>query len=250
MREISFLQIVQRVEWLYHRAAIWLSPDIVMGLECAAEGEEDPAVRSALEDRVAEVLRSAEMGTALLPGKTWPRVIAHVGRDVQMIGGSLDSAIAEGLRRASGDGSSSGRLALIAGERIYLQIVLEAPEEALIFGRLSSAAAQADLCDFVIESAKRAALPAPWPLIVGIGLGDSESQCAQLAAEALARPIDRRNEDPYHAKMERRILRAMNGPDGSAKALAVQIEARPRTEACYLALRFSSFLLRRAACSI
>jgi len=167
MREISFEQIARRVEWLYHRASTWLPPDIMMGIECAADEEENPEIRKALEDKMAHAKHAAEEGIPLLSGEIRPQVTARVGRDIHVTGGSLEAAILEGLRRASGAGTSSGRLALIAGDRLHLQIMLQGLDQEgnLIFPHLSPETNPDEIRDLVIEAAKRADLSTLWPMI-------------------------------------------------------------------------------------
>ena len=75
--------------------------------------------------------------------------------------------------------------------------------------------------------------PCP-PIVVGVGIGGSFDKAALLAKKALLRPINKRNENPYYADLEKEMLEAINksniGPQGFGgitTALAVNIETYP-----------------------
>ena len=75
--------------------------------------------------------------------------------------------------------------------------------------------------------------PCP-PIVLGVGLGGTLEQAALSAKEALLRPVDERNADPFYAEMEQQALEQINRLDigaqgfgGKHTALAVNIEARP-----------------------
>ena len=130
MREISFEQVAAAVDWLTRRASIWLSPDIVMAIECAADGEEDPTARRALEDILEWVSHSAEKGIPLCQGKVLPVVTAKVGQEVHISGGTLEEALVSGVNSANLDaGEPVCHVRLVPGDRIALQMLLQEPEE-------------------------------------------------------------------------------------------------------------------------
>ena len=88
--------------------------------------------------------------------------------------------------------------------------------------------------DFVLGTVEQAgANPCP-PIVLGIGIGGSFDHCAALAKQALLRPLDVPNPDPYYAALEKELLDAINatgfGPQGFGGAttcLGVAIEQRP-----------------------
>ncbi len=58
--------------------------------------------------------------------------------------------------------------------------------------------------DFVLDTVKQAgANPCP-PIVLGIGIGGSFDHCATLAKQALLRPLDVPNPDPYYAALEKK----------------------------------------------
>ena len=72
--------------------------------------------------------------------------------------------------------------------------------------------------------------PCP-PIVLGIGIGGSFDKVAALAKQALLRPLDEPNPDPYYAALEQELLEGINalgiGPQGfggKTTALGVSIE--------------------------
>ena len=130
MREISFEQVAAAVEWLTQRASTWLSPDIVMTIECAADGEEDPTARRALEDVLEWVSHSAETGTPLCQGKVLPLVTAEIGQEVHISGGTWEEALVSGVKSADlNAGEPVCHVHPVSGDRIALRVLLREPEE-------------------------------------------------------------------------------------------------------------------------
>ena len=93
-------------------------------------------------------------------------------------------------------------------------------------------AALTEFEDFIVETVEAAgADPCP-PVIVGVGLGGTVEKAAMMAKQALIRPIDVPNADPFYADMEKRVLEKINrlgiGPQGfggRTTALGVNINA-------------------------
>ena len=88
--------------------------------------------------------------------------------------------------------------------------------------------------DFVVETVRKAgANPCP-PMVLGVGIGGTMDKAAVLSKKALTRDIDVRNEKPYYAELEERLLERINllgigpqGMGGTTTALAVNIETYP-----------------------
>ena len=112
--------------------------------------------------------------------------------------------------------------------------------------------------DFVMETVRLAgANPCP-PIVLGIGIGGSFDHCAALAKQALLRPLDVPNPDPYYAALERELRDAINatgfGPQGFGGAttcLGVAIEHKPTHVACLpVAVNVSCHVTRRASAEL
>lgn len=90
------------------------------------------------------------------------------------------------------------------------------------------------IIDFVVETVRKAgANPCP-PMVVGVGIGGTMDKAAQLSKKALTRSIDKSNEKPFYAELEKTLLTKINklgigpqGMGGTTTALAVNIETFP-----------------------
>ena len=87
---------------------------------------------------------------------------------------------------------------------------------------------------FILETVEKAGPNACPPLVVGVGIGGTFDKVALLAKEALMRPLDQRNPDPFYEELEQELLETINrsgiGPQGfggRTTALGLNIEVLP-----------------------
>ena len=256
MREISYEIITNTIECLCIEAATILPPALGILIECAAESEESPQGRAALEDMVENFKYAAASGIPICQDTGMAVVFADIGQDIHISGGLFEDAVNEGVRRGYDKGllrmSVVGdplkrvntddntpavlHLRLTQGDKIKLHV---APKG---FGSENMSAMRVfiptdtpeTIEDYVVSVISQAGSnPCP-PVVVGIGLGGTIDQCAITAKRALIRSVDIRNADEFYAGMERRILDKINslgiGPQGFGgryTALAVNIETYP-----------------------
>ncbi len=87
---------------------------------------------------------------------------------------------------------------------------------------------------FILETVKEAGPnPCP-PTIIGVGIGGTFDKVAVLAKKALLRQIDKSNENPFYANLEKELLEKINelgvGPQGfggKTTSLGLNIEVYP-----------------------
>ncbi len=99
---------------------------------------------------------------------------------------------------------------------------------------LSPSAGVDGVKDFVLQTVKTAGPnPCP-PIVVGVGIGGTFEQSAQLSKKATFRSVDSENEDLRYATLERELLEEINkmnigpaGLGGKTTALKVNIEYAP-----------------------
>ncbi len=125
---------------------------------------------------------------------------------------------------------------LVPGDRLRLRVAPKGfgSENMSAMKLLLPSCSRDDVLDFIVETADKAGSnPCP-PMILGVGLGGTVEKAALLAKEALLRPMDQSNPDPFYAELERDALERINklgiGPQGfggRATALAVAIEVYP-----------------------
>jgi len=82
----------------------------------------------------------------------------------------------------------------------------------------------------VVQAVKDAGPNACPPMVVGVGIGGTFEKCAEMAKEALTRPVGEHSEIEYVCEMEKEILKMINstgigpaGLGGKITALAVNI---------------------------
>jgi fumarate hydratase subunit alpha len=112
--------------------------------------------------------------------------------------------------------------------------------------------------EFILNVVLRAGSnPCP-PTILGVGIGGSSDIATKLAKEALLRPIDRPNEDPDIASMEKELKDALNdlgigvmGLGGKTTVLGVNIEyAYCHTASLPVAVNVQCWAARRGTAQI
>jgi fumarate hydratase subunit alpha len=256
MREITCQTITDAVEKLCIDAATLLPPELGILLECASECEVSPAGCAALNDIVDNFKYAAEKRLPICQDTGMAVIFAQVGQEVHVTGGAFEDAVNEGVRRGYVNGHLRKSVVsdplrrvntedntpavihtrLVPGDRIVLTAAPKGfgSENMSAMRMFLPSSKQEQIEDFIVSCVEKAGSnPCP-PVVVGVGLGGTVDQCALLAKQALTRPCDRRNEDPFYAEMETRVLEKINklgiGPQGFGgrnTAIAVNIETFP-----------------------
>ncbi len=280
MREIAYEEIVSAVSALCVRAATRLPPDVAMAIECASEAEPSDEGRAALEDIMANFACAALEDIPICQDTGMAVVFADVGQETHIAGGLFEDAVTEGVRRGYTEGGLRASVVadplrrentgdntppvihtrLVAGDRITLTVAPKGfgSENKSAVKMFLPSAKPEEIEDYIVSVVSAAgADPCP-PLVVGVGLGGTQDKAAELAKRALLRSLDRRNEDEFYAKLERRTLAKINGlgigPQGFGgrnTALAVNIEPYPTHIAGLpCAVCVSCHATRRASCTL
>jgi len=254
MREIDASQITETIARLCIEANHNLPDDVVQAFREALQKEESATGKDVLE----QLLENAEIAASeMIPicqdcGLTV--VFVELGQDVHIVGGDLNAAINEGVRRGYKEGylrkSASNpptydrkntgdntpaiiHTEIVPGESVKLTVVPKGAgsENMGALAMLTPADGPEGVIDFVVRVVDKAGSnPCP-PVIVGVGIGGTQEQTALLAKKALLRKVGEKNPDPHFADMENEILRRVNalgiGPQGFGgriTALAVHVE--------------------------
>lgn len=183
-------------------------------------------------------------------------VYAEVGQDAHIVGGLLEDAVNEGVRRGytngylrksvvrdpirrgnTGDNTPAVlHIRLTAGDRLKLTVAPKGfgSENMSRLCMLTPAQGLEGVKDFVLETARLAgANPCP-PMMLGVGVGGTFERVAGLAKEALVELREGPHPDPYYDALERELTQRINalgiGPQGFGgltTALSVRIKAAP-----------------------
>jgi fumarate hydratase subunit alpha len=261
VKEIHASEIAETVARLCIESNYYLGEDVLDNLGKYREAEISPVGREVLDQILenAKIAREQQMPLCQDTGLTV--VFLEVGQEVHVVGGGLNEAIFEGVRRGYQDGYL--RKSMVARPFsarintkdntppvIHIDIVpgdglriIVAPkgggsENMSQLGMLKPADGRAGVISFVVEAVRRAgANPCP-PIVVGVGVGGSAEKCVWLAKHSLLRELGQPNPDAELAELEAEILERVNrigiGPQGyggSTTALAVHVETFP----CHIA---------------
>ena len=256
MREIDVSKIKDAVRDLCLKANFVLRPDILKAIRKAASKESGPRAKSILRSIVENARIAKSKRIAICQDTGMVVVMAQIGQEITIVGGSLIDAIEDGVREAYKIGCL--RKSVVAGPLsrintntntpsvIYTEIVkgdslriVASPkgfgsENKSSIKMLNPTAGESDIRDFVLDTVKGAGPDACPPFVVGIGIGGTFEKCAYLAKKALMRPIDIRNLKKDIARLEKELLKDINslgigpmGLGGKTTALGVNIEEFP-----------------------
>jgi fumarate hydratase subunit alpha len=261
MKEIHASDIAESVARLCVDSNYYLGEDVLTALRAYREQETSPVGQEVLDQILenAEIARVEQMPLCQDCGLTV--VFIELGQETHIVGGDLNEAIAEGVRKGYRDGflrkslvdrPFSARVntkdntppvihtSVVSGDKLRIVVAPKGggSENMSQLGMLKPADGRAGVIDFVVESVRRAgANPCP-PIIVGVGVGGSAEKAMLLAKHSLLREVGRPSPDPEVAELESETLERVNrigiGPQGFGgitTALAVHVETFP----CHIA---------------
>jgi len=256
MRELSADLVQKTVADLTVRAAIDLPCDVEAALVAAQQTETSALGRSALETLVKNAHIARDMRLPLCQDSGVMVVFVDWGEEVIISGGSIESAITQGIADATKTGYlRAGIVAdplrrvntenntppvihtrLVPGDAVTITVAPKGfgSENMTVLEFLLPHTSQDEIIDKIVAAVARAGSnPCP-PVVIGVGLGGVAETCCLAAKRALLREIGSRHADKLYAELETRTLTAVNalniGPQGfggSTTALAVHIEPLP-----------------------
>ncbi len=253
MREIQALNIIETVKKLCIDANYYLSEDMRRRFEEAKEKETFSIAKGILDILVenADIAKNENMPMCQDTGMAV--VFVEIGQDVHVVGGSIEDAINEGVRRGYEEGYLRKSVVgdpierintkdntpaiihynIISGDNLKITVAPKGfgSENMSQIKMLKPSDGVDGVKEFVLKVVKEAGPnPCP-PIVVGIGIGGTFEKSAYLAKKALLRSTDKRNSNEYYANLEKELLELINGlgigPQGfggKTTALAVNIE--------------------------
>lgn len=256
MREIQAAKIVEEVKKMCINSNYFLTDDITEGIVNAIREEEKDLPKDTLEKILenAEIARREQVPICQDTGMAC--VFVEIGQDVHVVGGSLQEAINEGVRKGYEEGylrksvvkdplrrKNTGdntpaviNYEIVNGDKIKITLAPKGfgSENMSQIKMLKPSDGMQGVKNFVINTVREAGSnPCP-PIVIGVGLGGTFDRAALMAKKALLRPINKRNSDDFYAELEMELLKEVNsigiGPQGfggKTTALAVNIETFP-----------------------
>jgi fumarate hydratase subunit alpha len=240
LRRIAAGRITNAVRNLFIKANTMLGNDVLGALSRARDREESPIGREVLAKILANADIARNSALPICQDTGLAVLFLEVGQDVRIVGGSLQDAVAEGVRRAYAEGflrksvcdpftrvnTKDNTPAVIHCDIVpgdHLRIIAMpkggGSENMSRARMLTPSAGLEGVMQFVLETVEKAGANACPPVIVGIGIGGSLEEACLLAKKALLRPVGAKNEDDERlAKMESDLYEKINalgiGPAG------------------------------------
>ena len=255
MRTIPTQRITEAVAALCIEANLRLPADVQAALDAAADAEPWPLAKTTLHFLQDNLTAAAAQDLPICQDTGMACVFVQLGTDVH-IEGDFDAAVHEGVRRGYGEGylrksivadplrrQNTGdntpaaiTVHLVPGEGCRITVAPKGfgSENMSQVRMLKPADGVEGFKQFVLDVVKQAGSnPCP-PIVLGIGVGGSFDKVAALAKQALLRPLDVPNPDPFYARLEAELLAEINalgiGPQGfggKTTCLGLAIEQMP-----------------------
>ncbi len=248
MRELDVAQITEAVARLAVKSCSYLGEDVMAFFERAAEREESETGRDIFRQLLENAELAKDTGRPLCQDTGLAVVFLEIGQDVHLVGGSLEEAVDEGVRKGYAEGylrksavadpigarKNTGdntpamlHTRVVPGDKVR---VIVAPkgggaENMSALGMLKPSQGRQGAIDFVVDTVSKAGPnPCP-PVIAGVGLGGTFEKAAYMAKHALMREVGSVNPDPRLAELEDEIERRCNalgiGPAGLGGTITV-----------------------------
>ncbi len=261
MREVHYDQIVEAVREIAIKANYEIPEDVELAYQSAIRKEESEIGREVLSQILLNIKSAREEQMAYCQDTGVAVVFVEIGQDVHVVGGSLEDAINEGVRRAYTEGYLRASMVydpvferkntkdntpavihyrVVPGNRLKLTFAPKGAgsENTSRLAMLKPADGWEGVKRFVLETVKLAGPNACPPFTVGVGIGGTFEYCALLAKKALLRPVGERSKDPVAKRIEEELIEEINkigwGPmgfGGTVTAVDVKVELYP----CHIA---------------
>lgn len=256
MREIHISEIINTVRDLCIESNYYLSKDVKEALDKAKENETWPLAENVLDQLIlnSNIAKKEDMPICQDTGMAC--VFVEIGQEVHIVGGLLQDAINEGVRKGYEEGYLRKSVVkdpinrvntkdntpaiiyydIVPGDKIKITVSPKGfgSENMSRIKMLKPSDGLQGVKDFIIETVKLAGPnPCP-PIVIGVGIGGTFDKAAYLAKKALIRPLDKRNDDEFYRGLEEELLEDINklgiGPQGfggKTTALGLNIETYP-----------------------
>ena len=258
MREIAVKEITEAIREMCISVNYELSED-VRGTLATAAAEETSAVGREVLSQLQENLRIAKEEQIPICQDTGMAVVfLDIGQDVHLIGGDLEAAVNEGVRRAYDEGYLRKSVVsdpldrvntgdntpavihtrIVPGESVRIRVTTKGfgSENTSRLFMLKPAQGIEGVKQAVLDTVREAGPNACPPIVVGVGIGGTFEKAALLAKEALL--TQNANRGQAHLRnsqsLEQELLREINalgigpaGLGGSVTALAVHVKTYP-----------------------
>lgn len=256
MREINVSEITDNIKEMCIQANHYLSDDMKNCLTNAIETEDGELGKKVL-DSLSENLKIAGEDMIPICQDTGMAIIfIKIGQDIHFVGGSLEDAINEGVRRGYVDGYLRKSVVkdpilrentkdntpaiihyeVVQGDKVEITLAPKGfgSENMSRVFMLKPADGIEGVKNAVLTAVKDAGPNACPPMVVGVGIGGDFEKCAIMAKKALTRNVNTHSDIEYVKDLEIELLDKINslgigpgGLGGKNTAFAVNILTYP-----------------------
>jgi fumarate hydratase subunit alpha len=260
MSEISADQITEAVRQMCIDANTDIGDDILGAFKEARKTEASSVALTIIDQIEENATIAAKEKMPYCQDTGFACFLVEVGQDVRIMGGLLEGAINEGVRRGYKEGYLRASIVsdpierentkdntpahihvkLVEGDRVCIKFSAKGSgsENMSQLKMLKPSDGLEGVKDFIVQVASDAGPNACPPIIVCVGIGGTFDRAAFLAKKGIFREAGKPNPDPFYASLEQELLERINklgfGPQGlggTTCALAVHVEAYP----CHIA---------------
>ena len=256
MREINVDKVTENLSSMCIEVNHFLSKDMESVLEDSRKREESELGKQIL-DSLSENLEIARKDMIPICQDTGMAVVfVEVGQDVHLVGGNLEDAINEGVRRGYNEGYLRKSVvkdpiirentkdntpavihySIVPGDKVKITLAPKGfgSENMSRVFMLKPADGIEGVKAAVLTAVRDAGPNACPPMVVGVGIGGTFEKCALLAKKALTREAGSHSDIPYVKELEEELLEKINktgigpgGLGGTVTALAVNVLTYP-----------------------
>lgn len=252
MREIDVKLLTSNIKEMCIEATHYLTPDMQKALEDAKNAEVAPLGKQILEQLQENLDIAGKEMIPICQDTGMAVVFLEIGQDVHFVGGDLNEAVHEGVRRGYVDGFLRKSVVgdpllrvntkdntpaiihteIVPGDKVKITVSPKgfgSENKSRIF-MLTPADGVEGVKKAILTAVNDAGPNACPPMVVGVGIGGTFEKCALLAKKALLRNVSEHSELPHIRALEEELLETINksgigpgGLGGSTTALAVNI---------------------------
>lgn len=256
IREIHVYELISNIKDMCIEANYKLSSDMDEIMRKTISKEESPLGKKVLKQLDENLTIATEEHIPICQDTGMAIIFLEIGQEVHLVGGSIEEAVNEGVRRGYEDGFLRKSVVndpiirentkdntpaiihyeIVPGDKIKIIVAPKGfgSENMSRVFMLKPADGIEGVKDAILTAVKDAGPNACPPMVIGVGIGGSFEKCALMAKKALSRNINEHSKIPYVKELEMEMLERINetgigpgGLGGIVTALAINIDTYP-----------------------
>lgn len=256
MREINVKEVTEAVASMCIEVNHVLSEDMRCALDNAYKKEESELGKQILDQLKENLVIAKEEMIPICQDTGMAVIFMEIGQDVHFVGGNLEDAINEGVKKGYVEGYLRKSVVddpiirnntkdntpavihygIVPGDKVKITISPKGfgSENMSRVFMLKPADGIEGVKNAILTAVKDAGPNACPPMVIGVGIGGTFEKCALMAKHALTRKAGTHSDIPYVKELEEEMLDKINalgigpaGLGGSVTAMAVNVETYP-----------------------